>query len=166
MFLLKESKYMWRSIVLCGLLLGALLLLPLPVTFACRGGCPSGGAQSKPTVFSPQRAVAHGTATVLSDSVDYMFQFNLGQDVALIEIAPLGSSVWTPLVNANQIPLRVKNNRIVHIQQDVFDGIYTFDIRINGAVVWHNIEVRNERLIVLGYNNGPIIVAVIDHYRK
>jgi hypothetical protein len=26
--------------------------------------------------------------------------------------------------------------------------------------------VRNERLIVLGYNNGPIIVAVIDHYRK
>ncbi len=158
---------MWRSIVLCGLLLGALLMVPLPVTFACRGSCPSGGnSLTKPVVFSPQNVVTSGTATALSASVDYMFQFNLGQDVALIEIAPLGSTNWTPLVNANQIPLRVKNNRIVHIQQDVFDGIYTFDIRINGAVVWHNIEVRNERLIVLGYNNGPIIVAIIDHYRK
>ena len=160
---------MWRSIVLCGLLLSAVLVVPVRTLDArghSGGGGHSGGSSIKPTVFSPQRAVAHGTATVLSDSVDYMFQFNLGQDVALIEIAPLGSTVWTPLVNANQIPLRVKNNRIVHIQQDVFDGIYTFDIRINGAVVWHNIEVRNERLIVLGYNNGPIIVAVIDHYRK
>lgn len=156
---------MWRSIVFCGLLFGALLMFPLPVTFACRGGCPGGGAgsSSKPTIFSPQNNSTTGTT---SASVDYMFQFNLGQDVALIEIAPVGSTAWTPLVDDTQTPLHTRNGRIAHFRQDIFNNIYTFDIRINGAVVWHNIEVRNERLTVLGYNNGPIIVAIIDHYRK
>ena len=158
---------MWRSIVLCGLLLGALLMVPLPVTFACRGSGPSGGSSlTKPVVFSPQNVVTSGTATALSASVDYMFQFNLGQDVSLMEIAPVGSTNWTPLVDNTQTPLRIRNGRIARLHQDIFDNMYTFDIRINGAVVWHNIEVRNERLIVLGYNNGPIIVAIIDHYRK
>lgn len=158
---------MWRSIVLCGLLFGALLLTPLPVTFACRGGCPSGGnSLIKSVVFSPQSVVTSGTATALSESVDYMFQFNLGQDVSLMEIAPVGSTNWTPLVDNTQTPLRIRNGRIARLHQDIFDNMYTFDIRINGAVVWHNIEVRNERLIVLGYNNGPIIVAIIDYYRK
>jgi hypothetical protein len=158
---------MWRSIVLCGLLLGALLMVPLPVTFACRGSCPSGGSSlTKPVVFSPQNVVTSGTATALSASVDYMFQFNLGQDVSLMEIAPVGSTNWTPLVDNTQTPLCIRNGRIARLHQDIFDNMYTFDIRINGAVVWHNIEVRNERLIVLGYNNGPIIVAIIDHYRK
>jgi hypothetical protein len=158
---------MWRSIVLCGLLLGALLLTPLPVTFACRGGCFSGGSSLiKPVVFSPQSVVTSGTTTALSASVDYMFQFNLGQDVSLMEIAPVGSTNWTPLVDNTQTPLRIRNGRIARLHQDIFDNMYTFDIRINGAVVWHNIEVRHERLIVLGYNNGPIIVAIIDHYRK
>ena len=154
---------MWRSIVLCGLLLGAVLVVSVR-TLDARGH--SGGSSIKPTVFSPQSVVTSGTAAVFSDSVDYMFQFNLGQDVSLMEIAPLGSTNWTPLVDNTQTPLRICNGRIARLHQDIFDGMYTFDIRINGAVVWHNIEVRNERLIVLGYNNGPIIVAIIDHYRK
>lgn len=159
---------MWRSIVSGGLLLVALVLSPLPVTFACRGSCPSGGAGSstKPTVFSPQQSMTTGTASVVSDSVDYMFQCNLGQAVSSIEIAPVGSTAWTPLVDAPQTALHIRSGRIAHFHQDIFDGMYTFDIRINGTVVWHNIEVRNERLIILGYQNGPVVVAIIDHYRK
>jgi len=159
---------MQRIMLAIALLFSILCIIPPPVTFACRG-CASGGggagSSSQPTIFSPSAHIQSG-AGVYSTTLDYMFQFNLGQNVSLIEIAPCGSTSWTPLLDDTQTPLHTRSGRIAHFRQDIFDGIYTFDIRINGAVVWHNIEVRNERLIVLGYNNGPIIVAVIDHYRK
>ena len=153
---------MWRSIVLCGLLFGALLLTPLPVTFALRGG---GGTQSKPKVYSPNSQITNGGGNY-TGSLDYMFQFNIGQDVSSIEIAPVGSTDWTPFGDKSSKPLFIRSGKIAHFNQDIFNNIYTFDIRINKTVVWHNIEVRNERLIVLGYNNAPIIVAIIDHSRK
>jgi hypothetical protein len=158
---------MWRSIVLCGLLLGALLLLPLPVTFACRGGCPS-GSSSRSTYSSNNQGISQplNNEKSYTESLNFMFQFDIGCDVSSIEIAPVGSNDWKPFVGDSSKPMYIRSGRIAHFRQDIFDNMYTFDIRINGAVVWHNIEVRNERLIVLGYNNGPIIVAVIDHYRK
>jgi len=158
---------MWRRIVLCGLLLGALLLLPLPVTFACRGSCPS-GSSSKPTVYSSnsQNISQLNNEKSYTRSLDFMFQFDIGCDVSSIEIAPVGSNDWTPFGDDPQTPLYIRSGEIAHFHQDIFNNMYTFDIRINKTVVWHNIEVRNERLIVLGYNNGPIIVAIIDYYRK
>lgn len=158
---------MWRSIVCCGLLLGVLLMLPLPVTFACRGGC-LGGSATKPVVYSANSQIAIQTINgekSYSGSLDYMFQFDIGQDVSSIETAPVGSNDWTSFADTPQKPLYIRSGDIAHFHQDIFNNNYTFDIRINKAVVWHNIEVRNERLIVLGYIDGPVIIAITDYYR-
>jgi hypothetical protein len=40
-----------------------------------------------------------------------------------------------------------------------------FDIRVNG-VIWHNVELKADRLVVLGYDYEPVIVLVQDHYRR
>jgi len=152
---------MWRSIMICGILLATLFVLPANATFACRGNCNGGaGSLTKPNIFSPQTQV--NGAGIYSERINYMLQFNIGQNISLIEIAPIGSTDWTPLVDGSQTSLHTTNGRIAHFRQDIFDGIYTFDIRVNGAVVWHNIEVKNGRLIVLGYDNAPIVVGVFD----
>jgi hypothetical protein len=147
--------------MICGILLATLFVLPANATFACRGNCNGGaGSLTKPNIFSPQTQV--NGAGIYSERINYMLQFNIGQNISLIEIAPIGSTDWTPLVDGSQTSLHTTNGRIAHFHQDIFDGIYTFDIRVNGAVVWHNIEVKNGRLIVLGYDNSPIVVGVFD----
>lgn len=152
---------MWRSIMICGILLATLFVVPANATFACRSNCSGGaGSPAKPNIFSPQTQV--NGAGIYSERINYMLQFNIGQNISLIEIAPIGSTDWTPLVDGSQTSLHTTNGRIVHFRQDIFDGIYTFDIRVNGAVVWHNINVKNGRLIVLGYDNAPIVVGVFD----
>lgn len=152
---------MWRSIMICGILLATLFILPANATFACRNNCNGGaGSPTKPNIFSPQTQV--NGAGIYSERINYMLKFNIGQNISLIEIAPIGSNDWTPLVDGSQTSLHTTNGSTVHFRQDIYDGKYTFDIRVNGTVVWHNIEIKNERLIVLGYDKAPIVVGVFD----
>ncbi len=153
---------MWRSMIICVILLSALFMQPAHVTLACRNGCNGGvGSLTNPNIFSPNTPINHG-AGVVTDRISYKLQFNIGQNISIVEITSVGSNNWTPLVDYSQTPLHTTNGRVGHVQQDIFDGMYTFDIRINRAVVWHNIEVKNGRLIVLGYDNAPIIANVVD----
>ena len=154
---------MLRNIVFGGFVLCAILLMPMPVTFA-RGGV-IGSPKAKPKIYSTNVPITNGMGTY-NGCIDYTVQFQIGQHVTSFEIAPAGSTEWQMIVDANQIPLHVNNGRIVHLRQDIFDNNYTFDVRVNGAVVWHNVKLSNERLIVLGYNEGPYIVSVTDFYRK
>lgn len=159
---------MWRIIVLCGLLLSAVLVVPVRTLDArghSGGGGHSGGSSIKQTVFSPKTPVKNGVG-VYSESISYLVQFDIGQHVTRVEIAPVGSTDWVPLVDSMQAPLYIRSGRIAKVSQAVFDNMYNFDIRINGTVVWPNVAVRHERLIILGYNKAPIVVAIIDHYRK
>lgn len=160
----KEFDAMLRNIVLGGFVLCAILLMPMPVTFA-RGGGVIGSPKAKPKIYSTNVPITNGMGTY-NGCIDYIVQFQIGQNVSSFEIAPAGSTEWRMLVDANQIPLHVNNGRIVHLRQEIFDNNYTFDVRINGAVVWHNVKLSNERLIIFGYNDGPTIVAITDFYRK
>jgi hypothetical protein len=156
---------MWRIIMICGVLLSA-LLLPSHVAFACQNECNGGvGSATDPNIFSPATQL-QSNPMVLSGQINYMLQFDLGQHISLVEIASMGSNNWTPLVDGSNTAIHTSNGRIAHIRQDIFDDIYTFDIRINGAVVWPNIEIKNERLIILGYDNAPIITDIIDRNRN
>jgi hypothetical protein len=129
--------------------------------------CPLGVAR----VYSPQIPIKN-TLSVHSDSIDYSIKFDIGEDVTLVEIAPVGSTNWVPLVDHVQTDIFRQGRRIARIKQDLYDHVGTFDFRINGTVVWRNIEVKNERLIVFGYNNllgynkQPIIVNNVDPYRR
>jgi hypothetical protein len=156
---------MWRIMLIFGVLLSA-LLLPSQVALACQSGCNGGvGSDTNPNIFSPEVQPKSGPG-VLSARIEYKVQFDIGQNISLVEIASMGSNNWTPLVDNTQTGLHTRSGRIAHIHQDIFDDIYTFDIRINSAVIWHNIEVKNDRLIVLGYNNGPIVADIIDRNRN
>lgn len=153
---------MWRSMIMLGIFLSALFVLPAHVTLACQSGCNGGvGATNDPNMFAPKALINHGNG-VVTDHISYKLQFNIGQDISLVEISAMGSNDWTPLVDDSQTPIHTKTNRIAHIQQDIFDHMNIFDIRINGTVVWHNIEVQDGRLIVLGYDNAPLIVGMFD----
>lgn len=153
---------MWRSMMICVILLSTLFLLPAHVTLACRIGCNGGvGSANEPNIFSPKTPLNYG-AGVITNHINYKLQFNIGQDISLVEIAPAGINNWTPLVDYSQTPLHTTSGRVAHFSQDIFDEMYTFDIRINSAVVWRSIEVKNRRLIVLGYDNAPIIANVFD----
>ena len=46
---------MWRSMMICVILLSALFMLPANVTLACRSGCNGGvGSANEPNIFSPK----------------------------------------------------------------------------------------------------------------
>jgi hypothetical protein len=122
--------------------------------------CPLGVVRT----YSPQVALKNDHS-VYSESINYNLKFDIGHDVSLVEIAPVGSNNWVPLIDHVQKQMLRQSSRTASIHQDLYDQVTTFDFRINGAVVWHNVEVKNERLIVFGYNQGPFIVNMVDPYR-
>ena len=95
--------------------------------------------------------------------ISYSVQFDLGEDATLIEIAPAGTEAWTTFVNQDQANAMVQSGNIGYFSQVIYNT-NTFDFRVNG-VVWRNIELKNDRLIVLGYDYEPIVVSVQEFYR-
>ena len=95
--------------------------------------------------------------------ISYALQFAIGQDATVIEIAPAGTEAWTTFVNVDQNNAMVVNGNIGYFSQVIYNT-NTFDFRVNG-VVWRNIEVKNDRFIILGYDYEPIVVSVQDFYR-
>jgi hypothetical protein len=96
--------------------------------------------------------------------ISYSVQFDIGDDATLIEIAPAGSNVWTPFLNQDQANAMVVNRNIGYFSQVIYNTTM-FDFRVNG-VVWHNVELKNDRLIILGYDYEPVVVSIQDSYRK
>lgn len=57
-------------------------------------------------------------------------------------------------------------NGVEAIMKDAISGDSAFiDIRINGSVVWTNVEIKNNRLVVMGHAASPYIVEYRDNYR-
>jgi len=119
-------------------------------------------ADNRVAAFEPKVNVVIGNQA-RTGRISYSIQFNIGQDATLIEIAPAGSNVWTTFLDQRQANALVINREIGYFSQVIYNT-NVFDIRVNG-VVWHNVTLTNERLVVLGYDYEPIIVFSQDTYR-
>jgi hypothetical protein len=119
-------------------------------------------AVDRVAAFEPKVNVVIGSQA-RTGRISYSIQFDIGQDAKLIEIAPAGSNVWTTFLDQRQENALVINREIGYFSQVIYNT-NVFDIRVNG-VVWHNVTLTNERLVVLGYDYEPIIVFSQDTYR-
>lgn len=145
---------MFRKIIAAVILLAcAFAMMPVKSTYASQDG----------PAFEPQTNVVIGKQA-RTGRISYSLQFNIGQDASLIEISPAGSNVWTTFVNTDQTNAIVGNRSVGYFSHVIYNT-NVFDIRVNG-VVWHNVELIHERLVVLGYDYEPIIVMSQDLYRQ
>jgi len=106
-----------------------------------------------------------------TDEIVGFIQFDLGTVVTSIEIAPAGSGRWRSFFDVKKKDsIRAQSGSKWQITVPIYEGSYSVDIRLNEAVIWQNVEMRNNRLVVLGYKTtwnftGPYIVMIQDDYR-
>jgi hypothetical protein len=145
---------MFRKIIAAVILIAcAFAMMPVKSTYAAQDG----------PAFEPQANVVIGKQ-VRTGRISYSIQFDIGQNASVIEIAPAGSGVWTTFMKADQTNANVVNRKIGRFSQVIYNT-NVFDIRVNG-VVWQNVELANDRLVVLGYDYEPIVVFSQDLYRQ
>lgn len=145
---------MFRKLVVVALVVAcAFTMLPANSTYA---------AVQARAAFEAKSNVVVGEQTRIG-RINYAVQFDIGQDATLIEIAPAGTEAWTQFVNVNQANAIVRSGNIGYFSQVIYNT-NTFDFRVNG-VVWRNIELRNDRFIILGYDYEPIVVSVQEFHR-
>ena len=146
---------MFRKIIAAVILIAcAFAMMPVKSTHAAVTGV---------AAFEPKVNVVIGSQT-RTGRITYSIQFDIGQDAKLIEIAPAGSNVWTTFLDERQENALVINREIGKFSQVIYNT-NVFDFRVNG-VVWHNVSIANDRLVVLGYDYEPIIVFSKDAYRQ
>jgi len=144
---------MFRKLVVAALVIVcAFTMMPVKSTHA---------AQAR-AAFEPQTNAVVGRQARVG-RISYSVQFDIGQDATLIEIAPAGTEAWTTFLNQDQANAMVLSGNIGYFSQVIYNT-NTFDFRVNG-VVWRNVEIRNDRLIILGYDYEPIVVTVQEFYR-
>jgi len=144
---------MFRKLIVAALVfVCAFTMMPVKSTHA---------AQAR-AAFEPKANAVVGTQ-VRAGRISYSVQFDIGQDATLIEIAPAGTEAWTKFVNQDQVNAMVLSGNIGYFSQVIYNTTM-FDFRVNG-VVWRNVELKNDRLIILGYDYEPIVVSVQDFYR-
>jgi hypothetical protein len=145
---------MFRKIIAAVVLIAcAFAMMPVESTYA---------AQAR-AAFEPQANVVVG-AQARTGRISYSLQFDIGQDATVIEISPAGSGVWTTFLNQDQANAMVVNRNIGYFSQVIYNT-NVFDFRVNG-VVWHNVELAHDRLVVLGYDYEPIVVFSQDSFRQ
>ena len=111
------------------------------------------------------------TEPVQTGEMNNYIRFDLGTTVTSIEIASAGSERWLSYVDTKTNTATPANNGSVWgFTISIFDNKKSIDIRLNNAVVWRNVEVRENSLVVLGYKNGPdftgpYVVSIQDNYR-
>jgi hypothetical protein len=118
----------------------------------------SGGNNSTTTTTTTTTATKTATVTVY-------VQFNIGAVATKFEISPAGKNQWTYYVDENQNIAQAKSGTIWIYPVDIYDNNYTVDIRVNSAVVWQNVIIKDKRLVILGYNTGPYVVSYQDNFR-
>jgi hypothetical protein len=144
---------MFRKLVVAALVfVCAFTMMPVKSTHA---------AQAR-AAFEPQTNAVVGRQARVG-RISYSVQFDIGQDASIIEIAPAGTEAWTKFVNQDQANAMVLSGNIGYFSQVIYNTTM-FDFRVNG-VVWRNVELKNDRLIILGYDYEPIVVSVQDFYR-
>jgi hypothetical protein len=145
---------MFRKLIVAALVVAcAFTMMPANSTYA---------AVQDRAAFEAKSNVVVGAQT-RTGRISYALQFDIGQDATLIEIAPAGTEVWTKFVNVDQANALVQSGKIGYFSQVIYNT-NTFDFRVNG-VVWRNVEVKNDRFIILGYDYEPIVVSVQDFSR-
>jgi hypothetical protein len=108
---------------------------------------------------------------VKTGEMNNFIRFDLGTAVTSIEIASAGSERWLSFVDTrtNQ-SAQASSGSVWGFTIPIFDNKKSVDIRLNSAVIWRNVEVRENSLVVLGYKNGPdftgpYVVSIQDNYR-
>lgn len=125
-----------------------------------------------PPTIAPTQTIA----PVQTGSVDVAVQFEIGSRPQTFEISPAGRNMWMDYSNRLTIDVcpssRLEKDKHPSFRIPVYDNSYLVDFRVNGAVVWQNIKLEevvngrllDRRLVILGYDNGPVIVGYIDKF--
>ena len=151
---------MFRKVIVAALVfVCAFTMMPTKSTHAAPAIHRTGQARA---AFEAKSNVVVGSQA-RTGRISYGIQFDIGQDATLIEIAPAGTEAWTKFVNYDQADALVLSGKIGYFSQVIYNT-NTFDFRVNG-VVWRNVEIKNDRFIILGYDYEPIVVSVQDFSR-
>lgn len=107
------------------------------------------------------------TPPAVTREITWYPKFIFGQDITKFETSPTGQNSWTTYVFlANEDTNFSAANGVEAIMKDEISGDSAFiDIRINGSVIWTNVEIKNNRLVVMGHAASPYIVEYRDNYR-
>jgi hypothetical protein len=107
------------------------------------------------------------TPPAVTREITWYPKFIFGSDITKFETSPTGQNSWTTYVFlANEDTNFSAANGVEAIMKDAISGDSAFiDIRINGSVVWTNVEIKNNRLVVMGHAASPYIVEYRDNYR-
>jgi len=121
--------------------------------------------------LTPESNAMPTPTQVQTDEVVGFIQFDLGTVVTSIEIAPAASGRWRSFFDVKKKDsIRAQSGSKWQITVPIYEGSYKVDIRLNEAVTWQSVEMRNNRLVVLGYKTtwnftGPYVVMIQDNYR-
>jgi hypothetical protein len=107
------------------------------------------------------------TPPAVTREITWYPKFIFGSDITKFETSLTGQNNWTTYVFlANEDTNFSAANGVEAIMKDAISGDSAFiDIRINGSVVWTNVEIKNNRLVVMGHAASPYIVEYRDNYR-
>jgi hypothetical protein len=92
-------------------------------------------------------------------------QFNIGAAVNKFEVSPAGKNQWEYYVDSSDNVAQAQNGTIQGYYVDLYDNNNVVDFRVNGAVVWQNVILKDKRLVIFGYNTGPYIVEYVDNFQ-
>jgi hypothetical protein len=103
----------------------------------------------------------------ITHEITWYPKFIFGSDITKFETSLTGQNNWTTYVfTANADTNFSAANGVEATMKDDISGDSAFiDIRINGSVVWTNVEIKNNRLVVMGHAASPYIVEYRDNYR-
>jgi hypothetical protein len=107
------------------------------------------------------------TPPAITREITWYPKFIFGSDITKFETSPTGQNTWTTFVfTANKdVNFSAANGVEATIEDNISGDSAFIDIRINGSVVWRNVEIKNNRLVVMGHAASPYIVEYRDNYR-
>ena len=125
----------------------------------------SGSNSSNTTTTTAPDTTTTTTTPVETATILVFVQFNIGSAVTKFEVSPAGKNEWAYYVDSSDNIAKAKSGEIRGYYVDIYDNNYTVDFRVNDAVVWQNVIVKDNRLIEFGYNRGPYVVSYKDNFK-
>ena len=125
----------------------------------------SGSNTSNTTTTTAPDTTTATTTPVKTATIVVFVQFNIGSAVTKFEVSPAGKNEWAYYVDSSDNISKAESGEIKGYYVDIYDNNYTVDFRVNGAVVWQNVILKDNRLVIFGYDRGPYIVNYKDNFQ-
>ena len=105
------------------------------------------------------------TPPAVTREITWYPKFIIGSDITKIETSPTGQNRWSTSVILAKTKFSAAYGVEAIVKDEISGDSAFIDIRINGSVVWTNVEIKNNRLVVMGHAASPYIVEYRDNYR-